>query len=61
MSELTSNLMGRLTWDAIPYNEPILLWTFVAVALGGAGVLAAVTYFRAWGVLWRDWITSIDH
>jgi len=61
MSELTNNLSGRLNWDAIPFHEPILLWTFVVVALGGVAVLAAITYFRAWGVLWRDWITSIDH
>src|SRR6266702_4129701 len=61
MSELTSNLTGRLTWDAIPFNEPIHLWTFLAVALGGAAILGAITYFRGWGVLWRDWITSIDH
>ena len=33
----------------------------MGVALGGVAVLAAVTYFRLWGVLWRDWITSIDH
>ncbi|MDB6013703.1 MAG: cyoB, partial [Gammaproteobacteria bacterium] len=58
---MTRLVLGRLTWDAIPFHEPILLWTFVAVALGGAAVLAAVTYFRLWGVLWRDWITSIDH
>jgi cytochrome o ubiquinol oxidase subunit 1 len=61
MSELTHNLLGRLSWDAIPFHEPILLGTFVAVMLGGITVLAAITYFRAWGVLWRDWITSIDH
>src|SRR3981081_2266471 len=60
-TELTSILLGRLSWDAIPFHEPILLWTFVAVALGGVALLAAITYFRAWGVLWRDWITSIDH
>src|SRR3979411_1305077 len=60
-TELTSTLLGRLSWDAIPFHEPILLWTFVAVALGGGGLLAAITYFRVWGVLWRDWITSIDH
>jgi cytochrome o ubiquinol oxidase subunit 1 len=54
-------LLGRLTWDAIPFHEPILLGTFIAVALGGAAILAAITYFRFWGVLWRDWITSIDH
>jgi cytochrome o ubiquinol oxidase subunit I len=61
MSELTSNLLGRLSWDAIPYNEPILVYTFIGVALGGFAVLAAITYFGGWGVLWRDWVTSIDH
>ena len=54
-------MLGRLTWDALPLHEPILLWTFVVVALGGASVLALVTRYRLWGVLWRDWITSIDH
>jgi cytochrome o ubiquinol oxidase subunit I len=60
-TDLTSLIFGRLTWEAIPYHEPILLWTFVAVAIGGAAVLGAITYFRVWGVLWTDWITSIDH
>jgi cytochrome o ubiquinol oxidase subunit I len=60
-SELTRLVLGRLSWDAIPYHEPILLFTFIGVAVGGAAVLGALTYFRAWGVLWRDWITSIDH
>ena len=61
ISDLAPLVLGRLSWDAIPFHEPILLWTFVAVALGGVAVLGAVTYFRLWGVLWRDWITSIDH
>ncbi|MDR4307736.1 cytochrome o ubiquinol oxidase subunit I [Chelatococcus sambhunathii] len=56
-----SVLFGRLSLEAIPYHEPILLATFAVAALGGIGVLAAVTYFRLWGWLWRDWITSIDH
>ncbi|HTP38667.1 MAG TPA: cytochrome o ubiquinol oxidase subunit I [Steroidobacteraceae bacterium] len=53
--------MGRLTLDAIPYHEPILVATFVVVALGGVAVLGAISYFRQWGYLWREWITSIDH
>ena len=61
ISNLMPLVLGRLSWDAIPFHEPILLWTFVGVALGGVAVLAAVTYFRLWGVLWRDWFTSIDH
>ena len=55
-------VFGRLTWDSLAFlHEPILLVTFAAVALGGVLILAAITYFRLWGTLWRDWITSIDH
>jgi len=59
---MTDNLLlGRLSLDAIPYHEPILVGTFCAVALGGMVVLGALTYFRLWGYLWREWFTSIDH
>ncbi|WP_428042592.1 cytochrome o ubiquinol oxidase subunit I [Comamonas terrigena] len=42
-------------------HEPIVLWTFIAVVLGGLVMMAALTKFRLWGPLWRDWICSIDH
>ncbi|WP_409415073.1 cytochrome o ubiquinol oxidase subunit I [Comamonas sp.] len=42
-------------------HEPIVLWTFIAVVLGGLVVLAALTKFKLWGPLWHDWICSIDH
>ena len=61
MLDWTHLILGRLSLDAIPYHEPILVATFLGVALGGIGVLAAITYFKFWGPLWRDWITSIDH
>lgn len=55
-------LLGRITWDSIPMaHEPIVLWTFIAVVLGGIVVLAALTKYRLWGPLWRDWLCSIDH
>ncbi|MDQ8017192.1 MAG: cbb3-type cytochrome c oxidase subunit I, partial [Bordetella sp.] len=55
-------LLGRITWESIPMaHEPILLWTFIAVVLGGIAVLALITKFRLWGPLWRDWFCSIDH
>jgi len=59
--DLLKLIFGRLSWEAIPYHEPILLGTFIVVAIGGVAVLAALTYFRLWGMLWRDWFTSIDH
>jgi cytochrome o ubiquinol oxidase subunit 1 len=59
--DLTKLVFGRLTWEAIPFHEPILLATFAAVVLGGIALLGALTYYRAWGYLWREWFTSIDH
>ena len=59
--DLTRLIFGRLTLDAIPYREPILIATFIAVAVGGTALLGALTYFRLWGYLWKEWFTSIDH
>jgi cytochrome o ubiquinol oxidase subunit 1 len=54
-------VFGRLTPEALPLHEPILVGTFAVVALLGVLVLAAITYFKLWGPLWRDWLTSVDH
>jgi cytochrome o ubiquinol oxidase subunit I len=59
--DLTHLIFGRLTLEAIPYREPILVVTFIMVAMGGLAVLVALTWFRLWGPLWRNWICSIDH
>jgi cytochrome o ubiquinol oxidase subunit I len=59
--DLNSLIFGRLSWASIPLHEPILLVTFAMVALGGTALLGGMTYFRAWGPLWRNWVTSIDH
>ncbi|MFT4251552.1 MAG: cytochrome o ubiquinol oxidase subunit I [Caulobacter sp.] len=59
--DLVKTIFGRLTWDAIPFHEPILLGTFAMVALGGLTVLGLLTYFKVWGYLWREWLTSVDH
>ncbi|MDH6590988.1 cytochrome o ubiquinol oxidase subunit 1 [Variovorax sp. TBS-050B] len=59
--DLTKLVFGRLSWEAIPLHEPILLATFAAVVLGGIAIVGALTYFKLWGTLWRDWFTSIDH
>ncbi|MDO9403609.1 MAG: cytochrome o ubiquinol oxidase subunit I [Polaromonas sp.] len=58
---LTKFIFGRLTWEAIPLHDPILLVTFIGVVLGGGALVAALTYYKVWGYLWREWFTSIDH
>ena len=59
--DLTQLIFGRLSWDAIPLHDPVIVATFVVVALGGAALLGAMTYYRVWGYLWKEWFTSIDH
>jgi len=59
--DLTKLIFGRLSWESIPLHEPILIVTFAAVLLGGLALVGALTYFRLWGYLWREWFTSIDH
>ncbi|WP_354015301.1 cytochrome o ubiquinol oxidase subunit I [Dyella japonica] len=54
-------MFGRLTLDSLPLHEPIVVYTFVAVAIGAIALLGAVTYYKLWGYLWREWFTSIDH
>ena len=56
-----ANPLGRLTLDSLPLHEPIVVVTFLGVATGGLVLLAALTYFKLWGYLWKEWFTSVDH
>jgi len=60
-NSLIKTVFGRLTWDSFPFHEPILLTTFIVVCLLGAAVVGAISWFRLWGWLWREWFTSVDH
>src|ERR1700744_5826562 len=58
---MLGKLMGKLTWAAIPFDQPIPL-------IAGAVVLVAILAVLVWIVvkghlpyLWREWITSVDH
>ena len=54
-------LWGKLTFDSIPYHDPILVTTFMVVVVGSIGLLGAITYFGRWKYLWDEWLTSVDH
>ena len=60
-SDLIHFIFGRLTLDKIPYHVPILVWTFVVVAILGVALLATITVMGKWRYLWTEWFTSIDH
>ena len=58
---LLKTIFGRLTLESLPLHEPIVVATFAMVAIGGIGLVAALTYFKVWGYLWNEWFTSVDH
>ncbi|MHA6203746.1 cytochrome o ubiquinol oxidase subunit I [Dyella soli] len=58
---LTKLIFGRLTLEELPLHLPIVLGTFVVVMIGALALVGAITYYRLWGYLWREWFTSIDH
>jgi cytochrome o ubiquinol oxidase subunit 1 len=59
--DLPKAIFGRFTLEALPLHEPILVGTFAVVALLGGALVAALTYYRCWSYLWREWFTSVDH
>jgi len=54
-------LLGKLTLDAIPYKEPIIVAALSGAGLMGLLVMALITKFGKWGYLWKEWLTSVDH
>ena len=54
-------MFGKLTWDAIPFDQPIPLVTGAAVIVILAGVLVWVALKGYVPYLWKEWITSVDH
>jgi cytochrome o ubiquinol oxidase subunit 1 len=54
-------MLGKLTWDAIPFDQPIPLATSLVV-LVALGAVALYTLWKGWWpYLWREWITTVDH
>jgi cytochrome o ubiquinol oxidase subunit I len=54
-------MLGKLSWAAIPLNEPIPLVTGAVVILALLAILAWVVIAGHLSYLWREWITSVDH
>ncbi|HJN37530.1 MAG TPA: cytochrome o ubiquinol oxidase subunit I [Gammaproteobacteria bacterium] len=59
---LKTLFFGNLSWDQVPFDNPLIM-----IFGGGTIVLfltligGSLTYFKKWTVLWREWITTVDH
>src|SRR6476646_9071983 len=54
-------MFGKLSWDAIPFHEPVAMGGVAGMVLAAIAVLGGITYFKQWGYLYREWLTSVDH
>ena len=54
-------MFGKLTLEAVPYHEPIIMGSLVAVIVLGIALMGAITRYGKWNYLWTEWFTSVDH
>jgi cytochrome o ubiquinol oxidase subunit I len=55
------NLLGKLTWSAIPFDQPIVMGASAGMILAMVLILSWLTLKGYWPYLWHEWITSVDH
>ena len=55
-------LFGRLPMILdLHYDNPWLMFAAGLVVIGGVGIVGLLSYFKLWGWLWKDWLTTVDH
>ncbi|NQX58533.1 cbb3-type cytochrome c oxidase subunit I [Paenibacillus qinlingensis] len=42
-------------------GDPMILGAQVSIGLSLVAMVFVLTFFRKWGWLWREWLTSVDH
>jgi cytochrome o ubiquinol oxidase subunit 1 len=54
-----ANLLGKLSFNQLP-QDPVTAGGAATVVGGVLAVAVALTYFRRWKWLWKEWLTSLD-
>jgi cytochrome o ubiquinol oxidase subunit I len=54
-------MLGKLTWAAISFDEPLPILSGAVVLIVILAVLALVIVKGWLPYLWREWLTSVDH
>src|SRR6516165_1230907 len=55
------NLLGNLSWSAIPFDQPMVMGASGGMIVGIVSVVGWVTLKGYVPYLWREWLTSVDH
>jgi cytochrome o ubiquinol oxidase subunit 1 len=54
-------MWGKLSWSAIPFDQPIVMAASGVVALVLTGVLVWIVVSGHLPYLWKEWLSSVDH
>ncbi|MGJ7920878.1 cytochrome aa3 quinol oxidase subunit I [Neobacillus sp. LXY-4] len=46
---------------AVPNPSLAIYVSMALIGLTMLGIIAGLTYFKKWGYLWREWLTTVDH
>ncbi|GAA0134823.1 cytochrome aa3 quinol oxidase subunit I [Paenibacillus sp. YSY-4.3] len=51
-----------MKWDEFfVTGEPMIYGAMVSIVLVSIAIVVGLTYFKKWGYLWREWLTTVDH
>ena len=54
-------MFGKLTWGAIPFDEPLAMAASGVMILGIISLLILIKVKGWFPYLWKEWLTSVDH
>ena len=54
-------MWGKLSWSAIPLDQPIVMVASAIVALAISAVLGWAFFKGYFPYIWKEWLTSVDH
>lgn len=46
---------------AVPHSSPAIVGSQIAIVVVTLAIIVGLTYFKKWGYLWREWLTTVDH
>lgn len=51
-----------MKWDEFfVTGDPLIYGAMVSIVVVSLAIVIGLTYFKKWGYLWREWLTTVDH
>lgn len=51
-----------MKWDELLVTgEPMIYGAQISILIVSLAIVIGLTYFKKWGYLWREWLTTVDH